>query len=236
MGNAAYKRSDAGTMRIEIANPQKEFYPGQTISGTVHLELTKDFPAFALQIMFQGKDSCRVDIHRDKYHDKFENQNAFVELKQTLATFTDNRPPLGIQSYPFTITVPNVLPPTLYSSVSAWGDELYTRIKYKIKAQLSPATVAGVCRGDGKSLLRACSRIRVGTNVVPVVADPQFHSVIQQTKVCKPLMGSNKDAPFKVMMNRNFASIGDVMQLCVDFDNSAVDEPVELRITHKTKW
>lgn len=45
----------------------------------------------------------RVDIHRDKYHDSFVNQTVFMELKQNLANWADNRPPLGVQSYPFEI-------------------------------------------------------------------------------------------------------------------------------------
>lgn len=132
--------------------------------------------------------------------------------------------------------MPAILPPTIYSAAKYSADEFYGRIKYKVRAQLNPATVAGTCRADGKSLLRAHERVRIGTNPLPVVADPQFHSVIQQTKICKPMMGNNKEAPFKVMMNRNFASIGDTLQFCIDFDNSAVEEPVEMIITHKVKW
>ena len=116
-----------------------------------------------------GKKRDRND--KGGYYDHKKKLKAWEKVI-TLCEFDNNIIPFGETAVPFSFDVPHDVVQSLHYYNG--NNELYARIKYFIKAQVTPVDVSLLNDEYGKSQLR--DRVRILCSPTrPVVQNPQFN-------------------------------------------------------------
>lgn len=115
-------------LEIHLATPQPVYYAGQTISGSVHLELIGELDFKAITLTVHGT----ADVHWSEQHGsgksrntvQYRNKETYLDLKIFLVGDGKDKTklPIGTHSFPFAITLPPNLPSTF---MGAHGRVLY---------------------------------------------------------------------------------------------------------------
>ena len=89
------------------------FMPGDTVTGVVELDLRDSYPAYSLKIGICGFKEVHFYHDPGSDHDvKVYNWDQLYQSTQTLATFSDLKPPINSEPIPggypynFSITIP----------------------------------------------------------------------------------------------------------------------------------
>ena len=90
---------------------------GQTVTGSVSYVLEKPYPAEKLTLELLGREMLVWDGYDDKnlsakYPGKICMKSTTIKLQQVLVSFPNGEAKVGKQTIPFTIQLPNELPPS----------------------------------------------------------------------------------------------------------------------------
>lgn len=138
MGNSSNKETfDHGSILVSLDKPF--YYSGEEVTGTVYIQLTKEFMADSLNIEFKGvekwkwEEKVETSSNDGKRTTNWETHyggNDCINLKYTAYKF-DNSPIIpGQYRYKFNFHTPNYLPSTWYYS----GIYADAYIRYNLKA------------------------------------------------------------------------------------------------------
>ena len=164
--------------------------------------------------------------------DRDSKQNVFIRDRVLIANWMDRRPPEGKHEFAFELKVPMGHPPTVYSAFEKDHYLVASRIKYKVKAQVLADSAAEILRREPmKTTLRAKERIRVSSTATPEVKTPNFNVTDSLVKEVGFAEGNIK-VPFKVTVNRDFATAGETLTIIAEADNREVDSKCNLVVTH----
>ena len=129
---------EGGLIGIQLANNQASFEAGGIIQGFVNVYLSRPcFEAKQLTLELRGKESTKFHRRFGKRREKtlYGNKN-IVELVFPLQDYVDGPPQQGMNSYPFTITLPEDLQPSMYLHAKYKSANLCT--SYVLRAQVIP--------------------------------------------------------------------------------------------------
>lgn len=113
--------------------------PGETVSGTVYLQVTKDCEASLLQLAIVGAEETSVVYHtgsgKHRHRHVAHESSNFLFARWNLATFQDNKCKAGKFEYPFSFTLPtDDLPPPFFEK--GGDDSNWCHIRYFVEARL----------------------------------------------------------------------------------------------------
>ena len=121
-----------GTININLFNNVLGFQSGQTISGTIDIEIGQPFDATDLVIEFKGVERCHMSgngvIEVEDFHREVKE---IISMKQVIVQFEPGQMlQTGQYSYPFQIFTPGWLPE---SSVFKTRKDRFT-VEYTLRA------------------------------------------------------------------------------------------------------
>jgi len=125
-----------GSININLYENTVGYYAGQTISGSIDIEVADPFRATELTLEFIGVERSHVDdsgvLAPLEFHREWKE---IVSMKTVVATFDDQSQLYpGQYSYSFQLYLPAWLPET--SAFAYKKDKFFT--EYTIRAQMTP--------------------------------------------------------------------------------------------------
>ena len=141
MGNDNTKApSKFGHIFIQTEKPF--YFSGETVNGTIYMQLTAMFPGKKLYLKIKGKEECRweetetvTDINNRNHQvtHLFEGKNDFYKHKVPIYNFSGDFMPTGQYSFPFCFAMGDHLPGS-FRFISG-QNKTKGIIKYKVKAE-----------------------------------------------------------------------------------------------------
>ena len=106
--------SGAGGIKIWLSQPQ--FMAGDVVTGSVLLDVGS-MPADSLTLFLKGVDEIttwkRHQKKNRRYMKREVQSNQFARVKLQLTTFPERKIPAGKTAYPFQMSLPVDLPPSI---------------------------------------------------------------------------------------------------------------------------
>ena len=176
-----------------------EFYPDETIMGTVRFKLEKAYKAKSIQVGFCGFQEFHN--HEDKSTSKTE---LLYNQKQTLMVFENDEPPVGEeQEYPFAIKVPPKDDLQKPSFCHRMGHIKFS-ILHGLFAQLEPVDPKAYWFKNAKILAQISTRtpLKLGRQAVNVASEEHIVTIEKELGgfmgIGKKLSTANLVLPRKV--------------------------------------
>ena len=123
-------------LRIEFADGRIAYYPGQTLMGTVILELGDSIVAVAVHVVVHGRASASITNDGDVTHSGSELYiNHKIDLWSALSD--EETLPSGTHCFSFSCQLPRDLPSSFeYKGGTSMGTKRMAAIKYRLTAKL----------------------------------------------------------------------------------------------------
>ncbi|EPY15412.1 hypothetical protein STCU_12045 [Strigomonas culicis] len=119
-------------VQITLKLPKFSYIPGETVSGTLVLEVLAKLPITAVRIQLEAKEKVSVKEGRHQYKDEF------VHFQKLITCFGHSKVSgrksgaeldVGTYTYPFSITLPTSVPPCYHCTVNgSRGDLVYALV------------------------------------------------------------------------------------------------------------
>eukprot|EP00741_Cyanophora_paradoxa_P002575 tig00000605_g2498.t1 len=215
----------SGTAEIRLEKPPgRPFFGGETVTGSICLNMTDRAPAQRLVLMFTGVEKCewwRTRSDNGKtVTDHYWNKKKFLENQMVIAEYPAGLE-RGVLNYPFSVVLPPNVPSTTHKSGTlSWKAD----VKYKLKALVE-------VQGALKPNLRA----KLEVPVVERLLDPRVLQTPTQTEEEKTIrfagMFSRGSVNMKVASSPPDGVLpGEVIQVRIVVDNKSSATIKGLRI------
>ena len=219
-----------GTINLNLYNNVLGFISGETISGTVDIEIGEPFEATNLLLEFKGVERCHMGgdgiIEIEDFHREVKE---VISMKQVIVQFQPGETlQEGQYSYPFQIFTPSWLPE---SSLFKTRKDRFT-VEYTLRAQFTPRNPALFVDHPtlpGKywnvSVFRGSRKINIFQPHTDMSVDREFKLQIRK-KFGLRLFGQT-EAICDVKVNRNWYYPGEQIDVILDCDNSQCSKAIK---------
>ena len=135
MGN---KQHNCGSIVVRTHQPY--YYAGDTVSGTVYLDLVDKFPGKKINLKIKGKEKCKFvtshieheeEVEKTVFTDRFGKTVCYRHKLPLFKSHEDEIEP-GQYQFPFTMKLKEDIPSTYNNS----GDDWYAKVYYKLIVSL----------------------------------------------------------------------------------------------------
>jgi len=156
---------------IGIQPEQDVFYSGDTVKGTVLLDVKEPVEAKTLILQIKGKEKTCVRYRREEntYYDN--RKETIFDTQFELANF-DGELDSGQHSYPFSVNLPDGLP----SSIDIDYNGGYAKIQYKLKCELR-VNQTFKKKIKHSAVLKVISSPRSADEITSLRSSPTIHEV-----------------------------------------------------------
>jgi len=195
--------------QIYLQTDKTAYYAGETVTGTIFLNLISNYPGNQLFLKFKGKEVVHM-VKLEQRGDHQENIKYFDKndiMKQTTLVHSWETLSPGQFSIPFSFLLPPHLPPSFYQQ----GHRYFAFLEYKLEAFLQP-------RQDTDPKMKYKQLINLRETILPVTGDLPSNVTTTPLKTCCCCkQGSNT---LKVNFEKNFYSPGENARVSMELDNS----------------
>lgn len=193
---------------IYLQTDKTAYYAGETVTGTIFLNMISHYPGNQLFLQFKGTEATHI-VKQEQRGDhqeniKYSNKNKII--KQSLLVHSWETLSTGQFSIPFSFLLPLHLPPSFYQQ----GHRYFAFLEYQLEAFLQP-------HQDTDPRMKYKQPITLREKILPKTGDLPSH-VTTQLKTCGCCkQGSNF---LKADFEKNFYSPGENAQAIMELNNS----------------
>jgi hypothetical protein len=196
--------------QIYLQTDKTAYYAGETVTGTIFLNLISHYPGNQLFLKLKGKEVVHMVklVQRGDHQEnvKYSDKNEVIKQSIPVYTWDDSLPP-GQFSIPFSFLLPPHLPPSFYQQ----GHRYFAFLEYKLEAFLQPFK-------DTDPKMKYKQLINLRETILPATGDLPSNITTTQLKTCCCCkQGSNT---LKANFEKNFYSPGENAQVSMELDNS----------------
>jgi len=195
--------------QIYLKTDKTAYYAGETVTGTIFLNLISHYPGNQLFLKFKGKETVHIlesqtrDDSTEYVH--YSDKNQITKQSLLVHRWDDNLPP-GQFVIPFSFLVPQNLPPSFYQQ----GPLYLAFVEYKLEAYLQPFN-------DSDPKMKHKQPWNLKETILPNSGD-LLSSVTTQLKTCCCCQqGSNS---LKAEFEKNFYYPGENARVNMELNNS----------------
>jgi len=192
---------------IYVQTDQKTYQSGDTVTGTIYINLISDYPGNQLFLKFKGIEAVyfvewrkKGDLYMNEFH-----STGHCMLKKSIPIYSYNNSSAGQFTIPFSFMVPHGLPASFYQH----GHRYLGKIEYKLEAYIQP-TDPSVPKLKYKQplILREIVKPQIGDLLTDVKRE--------LTSCCNPKGFTS----IKVNFEKNFYCPGETARVIIEVDNS----------------
>jgi len=193
---------------IYLQTDKTAYYAGDTVTGTIFLNMISHYPGNQLFLKFKGKEMSHiVRLEQRGNHQeniKYSDKNQII--KQSLLVHSWETLLPGQFSIPFSFLLPQHLPPSFYQQ----GHRYLAFLEYQLEAFLQP-------QKDTDPRMKYKQPINLRETILPKSGDLPSHVSTPLKTCCCCKQGSNV---LKADFEKNFYSPGENAQVAMYLDNS----------------
>lgn len=119
--------------QIYVKTDRPSYFGGESVTGQIHINLTKPFPGKQLFLRLKGREVVHLIVSRGDQHNHHKEANLITNLFVPVYTW-DSSPIAGQYTIPFSFLLPTNLPSTFHQE----GHKYLATLYYRLEALLEP--------------------------------------------------------------------------------------------------
>jgi len=193
---------------IYLQTDKTAYHPGETVTGTIFLNLISEFPGNELFLKFKGKQAAHIvkKQRRGKYQFEIKYSEKDKIIKESVLVHSWDKLSTGQFSIPFSFLPHEFLPASFYQQ----GHRYLAFIEYQIEAFLKP-------HKETDPKMKYKQPINLRNKIVPVTGNLTSNVTTALKTCCCCKQGSNF---LKANFEKNYYSPGEKAQVTMELDNS----------------